>query len=131
MENNMEGMEIIKMATEKVNEAVEKANIIATESMLQFDTMAQLQKEERTEAREMYAKERAEMRKHYRKIIVAISLVLLLIVGSLIGGLIYLFSNYDFDVQTYQEVHAEGGGNSTIDAGIRVNQYPTDSDQEE
>ncbi len=136
------GMEGIEMATEKLNQAVEKASMLETEVMLQFDTMAQLQKEERMELEKLFATERAEtreahakekesMRKHYQRIILAISLVLLLIVGSLIGGTIYLLSNYDIGFQTYQEVNTEGGGNSTIEDGIRVNREPTDSDLNE
>lgn len=126
-----EEVEILKMATEKLNQTVEKASILETEVLLQFDTMAQLQKEERmeleklfaqerSESRQQHAEERASMRKHYQRIIIAISLVLLLIVGSLVGGIIYLFSNFDFAFEAYQEVSAEGGGNSTIEDGIHV-----------
>ncbi len=136
------GMEGIEMATEKLNQAVEKASMLETEVMLQFDTMAQLQKEERMELEKLFATERAEtreahakekesMRKHYQRIILAISLVLMLIVGSLIGGLIYIVSNYDFGFEVYQDLDTDGGGDSTVEDGIHLNGDPVNKDTAE
>lgn len=126
-------MEYMKMAEKLMNETVDAANVAMAQSAVALDTMLQLQSDERKEKdkafleaienmQKRHAEEMGETRKHYQKIILAISLVLLLIVGSLIGGLIYLVSNYDFTFQTYQSVTAEGGGDSTIEDGIKFNQ---------
>lgn len=131
----MDGMEYIKMATEKINESVEKTNLLGTEMILTFDTMAQIYADkeklllEKMEAAEVrHVEEKAGMRKHYQRIILSISLVLVLIIGSLIGGLIYLFSNYDLSYEIYQEVSAEGGGDSTVEDGIHLNRGPLEED---
>lgn len=117
------------MATEKINQAIDVTNVATAQAAVALDTMLQLQKEKDTEylttienMDKRNIEERANIRKHYQKIILTISLVLLLIVGSLIGGLVYIISNYDITFQTYQEVSAEGGGDSTIEDGIRFNQ---------
>lgn len=122
-----EEMEFLNMAEQVMNEAAKTFDAASTQTALMTDTILQLQKEKDCEwmARidsidERHLKEKSEMRKHYQKIILSISLTLLLIVGSLIGGLIYLLSNYDIGFQVYQEVSAEGGGDSTIEDGIQI-----------
>ena len=130
------------MATEKIKEATEDINVAEQRFMCQFDTIEQLyfekeklylskmddmekrHAEERESMRKQNIEEKESMRKHYQRIIFSISLVLLLIVGSLVGGLIYLFSNYDIGYEVYQEVSAEGGGDSTIEDGIRLGNIP-------
>lgn len=125
-----EEMEFLNMAEQVMNDAAKTFDAASTQTALMTDTILQLQKEKDCEwmARidsidERHLKEKSEMRKHYQKIIFTISLALLLIVGSLIGGLIYLLSNYDIGFEVYQEVSAEGGGDSTVEDGIRYN-YP-------
>lgn len=128
----MNGMECIEMATEKLNNAVEKASMLETEIMLQFDTMAQLNHEKEklyldkmSEMQKQHTEEKESMRKHYQRIILSISLVLLLVIGSLVGGAVYLISNFDFEFEpSYsQDVSAEGGGDSTIEDGIHINDW--------
>lgn len=115
-------MELFEMATEKLNDAMDVTNVATAQAAVALDTMLQLQSTERIEMEKLHKAECESMRKHYQRIILAISLTLLLIVGSLIGGLVYIISNYDITFQTYQEVSAEGGGDSTIEDGIRFNQ---------
>lgn len=123
-------MELFKMATEKINQAIDVTNVATAQAAVALDTMLQLQKEKDTEylttienIDKRNIEERANIRKHYQKIILALALTLLLIIGSLIGGVIYIVSNFDFEFQpSYsQSVSAEGGGDSTIEAGINVN----------
>lgn len=118
------------MATEKINQAIDVTNVATAQAAVALDTMLQLQKEKDTEylttienIDKRNIEERANIRKHYQKIILALALTLLLIIGSLIGGVIYIVSNFDFEFQpSYsQSVSAEGGGDSTIEAGINVN----------
>lgn len=131
--------EYLKMAERVMDETVSAANVAMAQSTVALDTMLQLQSDERKEKDRSFlealdkmearhAEDRDKMRKHYQRIIVSISLVLLLIVGSLIGGLIYIVSSYDISFQTYQEVSAEGGGDSTIEDGIKFNQQPNESE---
>lgn len=132
--------EYLKMAERVMDETVSAANVAMAQSTVALDTMLQLQSDERKEKDQSFlealdkiearhAEDRDKMRKHYQRIIVAISLVLLLIVGSLIGGLIYLVSNYDIGFQVYQEVSSEGGGDSTVEDGIRYN-YPSNGEDD-
>lgn len=132
--------EYLKMAERVMDETVSAANVAMAQSTVALDTMLQLQSDERKEKDRSFlealdkiearhAEDRDKMRKHYQRIIIAISLVLLLIVGSLIGGLIYLVSNYDIGFQVYQEVSSEGGGDSTVEDGIRYN-YPSNGEDD-
>lgn len=120
-------VERLESAVGKLEETLEKANNAEEKLMCQYDTMSQLffEKEKvylnrMDESEKRHIEEKASMRKHYQRIILAISLVLALIIGSLIGATIYLVSNYDFGVEVYQEVSAEGGGDSTIEDGIHI-----------
>lgn len=135
----MLGEEYIEMAEKLMNETVNAANVAMAQSSIALDTMLQLQSDERKEKDKAFlemldsmearhAEDMEKVRKHYQKIILSISMVLLLIVGSLIGGLIYVISSYDISFQTYQQVSAEGGGDSTIEDGIRFNQEPNESE---
>lgn len=108
---------------ESLNNATEKANLLATEIQLQFETMAELQKDERLSWLEMFAKEKQEIREHYEKIlqkntriILGLVLTLLIIIGSFIGGAIYLLENYEFSY--YQSAEVGGDGNANIYDGI-------------
>lgn len=105
-------MEYMKMAERAMDETVSAANVAMAQSTVALDTMLQLQSDERE-----------NMRKHYQRIILALVLTLFLVIGSIIGGVIYIVSNFDFEFQPRysQSVSAEGGGDSTIEAGINVN----------
>lgn len=116
------GVERLETAVEKLEDTLEKANQSEEKFMCQYDTMSQLF----FEKEKLLLSQMDSMRKHYQKIIISISLVLLIIVGSLIGGLIYLVSNYDVAFEVYQEVSAEGGGDSTVEDGIHLNGTPID-----
>lgn len=126
--------EYMKMAERVMDETVSAANVAMAQSTVALDTMMQLQSDERKEKDRSFlealdkiearhAEDREKDRKHYRRIILALALTLALIIGAIIGGVIYIVSNFDFEFQpSYsQSVSAEGGGDSTIEAGINVN----------
>lgn len=128
--------EYLKMAERVMDETVSAANVAMAQSTVALDTMLQLQSDERKEKDRSFlealdkiearhAEDRDKMRKHYQRIIIAISLVLFLIVGSLIGGVIYVVSNFDFEFEpSYSlDVSAEGGGDATNEDGIHVNDW--------
>lgn len=120
------------MATEKINQAIDVTNVATAQAAVALDTMLQLQKEKDTEylttienMDKRNIEERANIRKHYQKIILALALTLLLIIGSLIGGVVYVLSNFDFEFGTSYslDVSAEGGGDATNEDGIHVNDW--------
>lgn len=124
-------MERVKMTAEKLEKAVDEMNVAEQRFMCQFDTIEQLYFEKEkmylekmSEAEERHAQEKKDMRKHYLKIILSIAIPFLVLLSSIIGGIIYITTNFDIGFQTYQEVSAEGGGNSTIEDGIHFDRPP-------
>lgn len=68
---------------------------------------------------EKHSEDLEKQRKHYCRIIYALILTLLLLVGSALGGIIYILCNYDIGVITYsQDVDADNGSTSMIEDGI-------------
>lgn len=127
-----EEMEFLNMAEQVMNEAAKTFDAASTQTALMTDTILQLQKEKDCEwmARidsidERHLKEKSEMRKHYQRIIVVLSLVILLMIGSFIGGILYFVSNFDvnFGPSYSLDVSAEGGGDATNEDGIHVNDW--------
>lgn len=126
-------IDAISDEAEKLEEIASGVNVALTEMRLQFETMMEMQKEERTERERMYNEERierermhneekSEMRKHYGRIIIGLILTICLILGSIIGGAIYIFSNFDFAVADFtQSVDIGGDGNPIIYDGIHHN----------
>lgn len=106
--------------TDQVNELAERANAMMAESRLRFEVLVTTQKDERIEMQKLHDAEKEKMRKHYGRIIFGLILALSLLLGGIIGGAIYLFSNYDFKVVN-QEMYIGGDGNSTIYDGIHYN----------
>lgn len=132
----MLGEEYIEMAEKLMNETVNAANVAMAQSSIALDTMLQLQSDERKEKDRSFlealdkieachAEDKEKDRKHYRKIILAMALTYSLFVGAVIGGIIYVVSNFDFGIEpSYsQDISAEGGGDATIEDGIHVNDW--------
>lgn len=113
-------MERVKMAAEKLEEAANEMNVAEQRFMCQFDTIEQLYFEEK----KLLIEQMEKMRQHYFKIILTLTLSLLLLIGGLVGGMIYLFANYDFGVVTYQDVSVGNDGDSTIEDGIQMHFPP-------
>lgn len=112
----------INEEAEKLKEIASGANVALTEMRLQFETMMEIQKEERLERERMYNEEKEHMRKRYGRIILGLILTICLILGSFVGGAIYLFTNFDIAFGTYiQKPNVGGDGNSTIYDGIHFN----------
>lgn len=100
----------------------DRTNLALAEMRLQFETMMEMQKQERADMAKLHAETEDKIRKHYGRIILGLILTICLILGGIIGGAIYLFSNFDIDFGTYiQEPTVGGNGNSTIYDGIHYN----------
>lgn len=119
-----------KMAKELDNRANElddmssRTDIALKEMRLQFETMMEMQRQERADMAKLNEEEKDKMRKHYGRIIAGLIVTLCLILGIIIGGAIYLFNNFDFAVTTYQDVYSDNNGTATIYDGIH---FDTDS----
>lgn len=108
----------LKDNVEKLDEVSSRTDLALTEMRLQFETMMEMQKEERIETQKMHNEEKDKMRKHYGRIIIGLILTLFLILGSIIGGAIYILTNFEFAFATYQDVYSDNNGTATIYDGI-------------
>lgn len=108
--------EHLEKQAETVKKMAEGTNIAMAEMRLQMETLTAVHKEEK-----------ADMRKHYGRIIMALILVICLIIGSVIGAVIYIISNYDIGVLNYaQDLYIGNDGTNTISDGIHYS-FGTDS----
>lgn len=119
----------MEKAIENLNEQAEKLKQIAgstdlaiSEMRIQFETLAEMQKEERLVTQEMHNKEMESVRKHYGRIIMGLILTIVLIIGSLVGAAIYFLSNFDIAFGSYQDVISDNYGVSNIYDGIHINE---------
>lgn len=92
-----------------------------TEMRLWNDTLAEMYKEERLEQQKNFSEQMDKMRKHYGRIIAGLIISLCLFIGGVIGGVIYVISNYEFAFYTEQNVDSSDNSTSTINDGIHVN----------
>lgn len=99
--------------------ASDRAEIVMTESRLSIEMILESQKDERQQMEERHARELESVRKHLGRIIFALVLTLILLVGSALGGIIYILMNYDIGVISYtQDVYADNGSTSIVEDGI-------------
>lgn len=115
---------------EKVKAMSDSANLALTEMRLQFDTIAEIQKEERIEYQKMHNESVKEIMdrhekdiKHWKHICIGLILTLALFIGGLIGTVAYILTNFSFEyVDSFaQDVYVGGDGTSTINDGIHYN----------
>lgn len=105
---------------EKLKDVTVNTDLALTEMRLQFETMMEMQKEERIESQKMHNEEKANIRKHYGRIIIGLIITICLIIGGIVGGLIWFFSNYELKLGTEFSQYLDVGGNGspTIYDGI-------------
>lgn len=119
----------LKHCTEKLGDIAEGTNIALTEMRIQFDTMVQSQQEERIRMQELYSGERDKIRKHYGHIILALVLTIVLILGTVVGAVMYVFSNYDIMTGYVQDLYIGNDGTNTIYDGIHFNSEGRDDNR--
>lgn len=112
--------EKMEETAKKLDNAAKTADAVVAETRLHFDTLVQLQMEERQQSEERHAKEKEQIRKHYFKIIAGLIITLFLLIGGIFGTVIYLFTNYDFATM-YQEQVVGENGNPIIYDGVYYN----------
>lgn len=99
---------------ETIRSMTDRANAMAAETRLQFDTLVTMQKDERIEMQKLHNEDMDKLRKHYSRIIIGLILTLAIFIGGLFGAVIYFLANYEISTTTFQEVYDEG----TINDGI-------------
>lgn len=71
--------------------------------------------------RERVQEEKLQMRKHYAKIIYSLIALIFFILASIVGGIIWFFSNYDIGVMDFTQSIDMNDGTATIKDGIEYN----------
>lgn len=114
----------MKAAAEKMENAArtlekesEGMNAYAAETRLQFDTLVQLQMQERQAIEKRHSEETKDIRKHYGRIIAGLIITLMIIMGGIVGTVVYFLANYDI-ATVYQETDIGGDGYNLINDGI-------------
>lgn len=110
---------------------------VKAQQRYEFDAMAEIHSEERLEMQrffaqerktthELYAKEKKlllddkdKQARYYNRIIMGLIMSLVLLLGSIVVGAVYLFTNFDFTMATYQEVVSGDNSQSVINDGIK------------
>lgn len=99
-------------------------NLALSEMRIQFETLAEMQKEERIETQKMHneaieklMERHAKDIAHWKHIVIGLIVTLSLFIGGLIGTAAYILTNFDIGV-VYQDVYVGGDGESTINDGI-------------
>lgn len=103
----------------EINSITARAETMMAETRLQFDTLIATQQSERMELHKMHQEEMHKVRKHYGRIIAGLIVTLAILLGGIIGGAVYIFSNYEF--HSYNQTSTVGGdGTSTINDGVHI-----------
>lgn len=113
---------------EKLSKIADGANTALAEMRIQFETLAEMQKEERLERDKMHnvavekILDKCEREvKHWKHICIGLIITLCLIIGSIVGGIVYILSNYDISFGYVQELYVGGDGNPAVNDGIHIN----------
>lgn len=122
-----ETSEKMEETAKKLENLTTSADAVVAETRLHFDTLVQLQMEERQQSEERHAKEKQEIRSHYAKIIFGLIITLFLLIGGIFGTVLYLFTNYEFAAYTSaQDLYIGGDGNQDVYDGIHFNNIPVE-----
>lgn len=100
-----------------LEQTAEQAHALMAEMRLQFETMTQIQSEERREIDKRHKEDMSAVRKHYGKIIAGLIIALVVLISGIFGGAVYLLANFDFAVVSTQTVD----NNSINYDGININ----------
>lgn len=110
----------LEHSVEELEQLGDRTNLALTEMRLQFETMAELQKEERIATERTHNEDKEKMRKHYGRVICCLIIALLIIVSGLVGTFIFVVANYDFEDLQHgykQEMYIGGNGVNILNEG--------------
>lgn len=108
--------------SEQLERFADSANAMVAEARIQFDTLVTLQNDERKDMRDAFHREKERMRKHYGRIIAGLIIAMILLLGGIIGGAVYVLSNFDF-VGYSQEAYIGGNGTNNIYDGVHIDRW--------
>lgn len=125
----------MEKAVEKLQESAREldkmasgTNMALTEMRVQFETLTEMQKQERIEMQKMYSEiiekmedKHAKDIKNWKHVVIGLIVTISLIIGSIIGAAIYIATNYEIVTGTYQDVSSDNSSTVTIHDGIHVN----------
>ena len=114
-------MDNIENILDSLNDVANKASLSATNAQLQLDTMSEMYKEKEIRLYEIFTKEKETIIKHYTRIILGLVLALVVLLGSIVGAVVYVLSNYEFEFGSYQIADVGGDGTANIYDGIHFN----------
>lgn len=75
----------------KLKDVTTSADAVVAETRLHFDTLVQVHAEELRQSAERHAREKQQMRKHYRRMIAALAVIVCLCVVTA-GAILYEFA---------------------------------------
>lgn len=110
-------VEKLNKNAERLGEMGDELDIKMSAMLVQFDTLVALHKDERVEFEKMHHESMERLTKHFKHIIIALALTLILFIGGVIGTVAYVLNNFDIGV-VYQDTYVGGDGTSTINDGI-------------
>lgn len=121
-------IETLENSARELDKMAASTNVALSEMRVQFETLAEMQKQERLEMQKMYSEiiekmedKHAKDIKNWKHVVVALVLTICLIIGSLVGAAIYIATNYEIVTGTYQDVSSDNSSTVTIHDGIHVN----------
>lgn len=112
----------LEKSAEDLEQLTSRTSIALSEMRLQFEAITEIQKDERETMYKVHQEEIEKVRKHYGKIVCGLLMTIILLIVGVIGGVIYVFHNYDF--QSYsltQDMNIGGAGENTINDGLHFN----------
>lgn len=117
-------MEQLDSIAGRLEQAVEATSALAAESRIKFDALIEMQSEERLKMQEMFLQEKQDLLDHFaqsdkrkNKIIIGLIIALVILIGSAVGGAIYVLANFDMAVISTQDLD----NNSIVYDGININ----------
>lgn len=119
----MEAYSMEKGTNEKIASISEKVEASKV-PFVAYEMQLERHLEEKKDLLDRHEAEKDKMRKHYRNIILAITIPFTLFISMLIGTIIYIFSNYDIamgDMDFIQDIQAGDNGTAIIEDGIEFN----------
>lgn len=120
-------MEQLDNIAGRLEQAVEATSALAAESRIKFDALIEMQSEERLKMQEMFLQEKQDLLAHYErtgkrkdKIIIGLIIALVILIGSIVGGTIYVLTNFDLAVVATQNENVGDYNNINIHDGIHL-----------
>lgn len=83
-----------------------------------YELQAERNLEEKKDLLERHAQEKDKMRKHYQKIIIAISAVLIALIVGIFSTVLYFMANFDFATIDFAQDITLNDGSGIIEDGI-------------